>query len=198
MDTQPDQTTTPGDGFFQFAIDKEITSAEFPAGETRQVQLTIPNPTGVNGTVTVSTKSYFLVYDIDATATPGLTHGMTLQNGNVIPLSGNGIIKSLTPVASTQVVVEATPDSVVLTDWNRQGFSNVSGSPTNAIPSRMNQNDTNVPVAKLTLRTNSGAAEWTGIKLDRWLPSTVNGGQGFYNPLFGQVNKATDVTCLPF
>jgi hypothetical protein len=58
----------------------------------------------------------------------------------------------------------------------------------------MNQNDTNVPVAKLTLRTNSGAAEWTGIKLDRWLPSTVNGGQGFYNPLFGQVNKATDVT----
>ncbi|MBI3564699.1 MAG: hypothetical protein HY079_05840, partial [Elusimicrobia bacterium] len=194
LDTQPDQVTTPGDGLFEFAVDRPVASAQFPAGETRQVSLTIPSPTGINGTVTTSTRTYFLVYDIDATATPGQTHGMTLQNGNVIPLVGNGSVKTFTPISSTQVVVNATPDLVLITDWNRQGVSTATSQATNAIPSKLVQNDRNVPVAKMTLRTNSGAAEWTALKLDRWLPSTINGGNGFYNPLFAQVNQASDVT----
>ncbi|MFI5345202.1 MAG: hypothetical protein ACHQ51_02395 [Elusimicrobiota bacterium] len=191
LDTQPNGTT-PGDGLFEYSIDHEVAETTFPPGETHQAQLVVTNPTGINGTVTTSTKTYFLVYDIDPSATPGLTHGMTLQNGNVVALPGSGVIKPISPTASTQVVVNATPDLVVLTDWNRQGVS--SGTATNAVPSKLIQNDTSVPVAKLTLRANSGSAEWTGLKLDRWLPSTINGGNGSYNPLFAQTNKASDVT----
>ncbi|MEQ1918123.1 MAG: hypothetical protein ABL955_02910 [Elusimicrobiota bacterium] len=192
LDTQSDQVTTPGDGIFNFSIDRLVAAATFPVGETRLAAINIPNPTGVNGTVDIATRTYFLVYDYDPSAEPGQTHGISLSAANIVPLFGNGVVKSFNPIASTQVVIMATPDQVVLTDWNRQGLS-TSSVATDAIPSKVSQNDKSQPVAKITLRVNSGAAEWSGLKLDRWVPSTMLSG-GPYNSLLALNNKASDVT----
>ena len=186
LDTQPNQITTPGNGTFEFSIDKQVAEATFPSGETGQVSLTINDPTGMNGTILTSTKTYFVAFDIAASAAEGQRHGVKITNSQIVPLSGNGVINtSFAQFTSTDVPVIATPDQVVLTDWNRQGV--VGSTQTDAIPSRIAQNDKNQPVAKMTLRVNSGAAEWTGLKLDRWLPSVINNGAV-------SANKATDVT----
>ncbi|MDE2141999.1 MAG: hypothetical protein KGJ84_06265 [Elusimicrobia bacterium] len=189
LDTQSDQITVPGDRLFEPGIDKEIASAVFST-TTDQATLIIPSPNGVNGTVTTSTKTYFLAYDVAATAQPGKTHGLTLFSAGVVPQAGNGTVNAFNQFSSTQVPVLATADLVVLRDWNRNGV--VSGSSTYPINGFITQNDSNAPIAKLTLGANSGAAQWTGLKLDRWLPSTVVNG-GVYSAASAQPNKASDV-----
>ncbi len=194
LDTDSSQTSTAGDGEFGFTIDKQVAEATFPPGDTRTANLVLTDPLSLDGTITTSTNTYYLVFDYDAGAAANQTHGMTLQSGNIVPLAGNGVVKPFGIIATTNVPVSATPDQVTLTDWNRQGLT--SGTiPTDAIPSKLTQNDSRQPVAKMTLRVNSGAAEWTGLKLDRWLPSTKITGAG-YNSLFAQNNKASDVTNL--
>ncbi len=193
LDTQPNQTTVPGDGVFEFGIDKQIGSATFPAGETRQTTIFVSSPTTINGTVTTSTNTYFLVWDINPTATPGLSHGMFLNPSDIVPLSGNGSIVSFSPIQTSTVPILATPNLVILTAWDSQGISTATLQPTNSIPSKMVQADVDDPVAKITLQANSGAAFWTGLKLDRWLPSTIYTTTGNYNPLLAQNNSATDV-----
>jgi len=132
-----------------------------------------------------------VVFDYDPSAEPGQTHGISISAANVVPLSGNGNVKTFSPIASTQFVIVATPDQVVLTDWNRQGSSNTVADRRD--PSKSTQNDKNQPVAKITLRVNSGAAEWSGLKLDRWVPSTVLSG-GAYNSLLALNKQGLDVT----
>ncbi|MCR4296826.1 MAG: hypothetical protein NUW21_14935, partial [Elusimicrobia bacterium] len=186
LDTPPNQLSTPGDGVFNFSIDKQVAEAEFPSGETGQVSLSLVDPTGLNGTITTSTRTYFVAFDFSPSAAPGQRHGAKITNSQIVPLSGNGVINtSFAQFTSTDVPVIATPDQIVLTDWNRQGV--VGSTQTDALPSTISQNDKNQPVAKMTLRVNSGAAEWTGLKLDRWLPSGINNGNV-------STNKASDVT----
>ena len=192
QDTQANQSP-PGNGVFEFSIDKLVASATFPEGEGRTVTLAINNPSGSNGTIGASTRTYFVAYDFDAAAESGQTHGAIVTQSDVIPLLGNGTVNSFSPVASTQTIISATPDLVKLSDVNRQGLD-ANLDPIDAIPSKISQNDKNKPVAKLTMKVDTGSAEWTGVKLDRWMASTLNSGTGLYNPLFALNNKAADVT----
>ena len=178
-------------GSFAPAVDIQVASTTFPSGETRNATLVINDPTGVNGTVGISTRTYFVAYDIRPTATAGLTTGMSIAHAQITTLGGNGTIASFNPFVSTAATVMATQDVVRLDGWDTQGVS--GGSFVSSIPSKFTQNDINDPAAKLTLDVPSGSALWTGVKLDRWIPSTENGGAGSYNSSFALNNKASDV-----
>ncbi|MEK6536181.1 MAG: hypothetical protein AABZ63_01705, partial [Actinomycetota bacterium] len=84
-------------------------------------------------------------------------------------------------VYSSIVPLDATKDQVSLVDVNRSppnGFS----------PPPLTQNDTDKPIARLTMAISSatGSAVWRGLKLDRWITAGENGGAPVYN-------KASDV-----
>ena len=119
--------------------------------------MVLNDPTGMNGTILTSTKTYFVAFDIAAGAAPTQRHGIKVTNSQIVPLTGNGVINTcFSQFTSTDVPVVATPDQVVLTDWNRQGV--VGSTQTDAIPSKIGQNELNQPIAKMTLRVNSGSA----------------------------------------
>ena len=179
-----------GDGAFQSTVDTLVSSATF-AASAFSTNLAISNPSGKNGTITTSTRTYFLTYDILPGAGAGLTHGMFVNgNSGVSPLNGN--VPSFTNAFSANVVVQATLDAAILFNWNTKG-TDASGFLVDSIVSGLTQDQRKQPIAKMVLKTNGGAVPWTGLKLDRWMPSTINGGGGSYNPALSLNNKADDV-----
>ena len=109
LDTNSGGDPLLGDGIFNFTIDTLVTETTFPPGETRLAAINIPSPFGVNGTIGTSTKTYYIVYDFDATAEPNQTHGAQLSGSNIVPVAGNGSPPSFLVIASTQITVNATP-----------------------------------------------------------------------------------------
>ena len=79
LDTPPSQTTTPGDGIFNFSFDKQVAEGIFPPGETGKVDLVLVDPTGINGTILTSTKTYFVAIDFAPSAEPGQKHGVKMR-----------------------------------------------------------------------------------------------------------------------
>src|SRR5256885_1006545 len=114
-----------------------------------------------------------------AAATPGLTHGAQITQGNIQMFDGNP--QSFPPFTSALSTVTATPDIVVLSNVNQVPPNNFQVAPF------LTQNDAAQPVARLTLQTLSGSAVWQGVKLDHWIPAGENGG----NAING---KAADIS----
>ncbi|MBI4376494.1 MAG: hypothetical protein HY549_08595, partial [Elusimicrobia bacterium] len=176
-----DGINPPGDGTFNFAGDRLVALSSFPVGETKSADLFFANP-AVDGAINTSTKTFFLAFDFSPAAVPNNVHGFSIPQ--IIPLAGNGQVRAFTPVGASNITVLATPDQLMLTDWNPP----VASSPSvPVIVTKLSQNDVNKPVAKMSLRTNQGSAEWRGLKLDRFMGSALNGG-------FTLNNTANDVT----
>ncbi|MFA6002545.1 MAG: hypothetical protein WC881_00605 [Elusimicrobiota bacterium] len=193
LDTQANKQP-PGDGAFQFAVDKQVAEASFPPGETRAATLTILDPSGVNGTIGTSTHTYFLAVDYSPSAEANQKHGFIITASDLSPLPGNGTIGNIAPLISTEVVVQATPDIVRIIGVNDLGQDAITGELQESVPSKVIQNDVNKPVMKLSMKVEEGSAEWKGLKIDRWMASTWNSGTRQYNQLFALHNKASDVS----
>ena len=182
-----------GNGTFDKALDKEVTDPSDPPtynpSDPGTFVLPLYNPT-VDGAVSVSTRTYFVVYEFapNAAASPMplaadtmVTHGARLETSAVSLL--DGVVGAFAPVVSSIVPLYATSDMVYLFDVNNSapnGFSK---------PSSVTQSDADRVVARLTLKIKdtSGSAVWRGLKLDRWVTAAENGDTPAWN-------KVTDVT----
>ena len=98
-----------------------VGQASFPVGETRLAAINIPNPTGVNGTITTSTRTYYVVFDYDASAEPGQTHGLSISNA--------GIVQSFAPLL---IRIDLTTRSEI----QRSEFNTASTTPALAYRTR--------------------------------------------------------------
>ncbi|MEK7721123.1 MAG: hypothetical protein AAB359_01900, partial [Elusimicrobiota bacterium] len=150
--------------------------------------LPLYNP-GVDGTVSITTRTYFVVYEFKPDAIPSpvplnpdtlVTHGARLENSAVSLM--DGVVGAFAPIASSTVPMYATSDMVYLRDVNKSAPNDFSK------PSFVTQNDVNKAVARLTLeiRDSIGSAVWRGLKLDRWVTGAENGNTPAWN-------KVTDV-----
>ncbi|MBI4346137.1 MAG: hypothetical protein HY553_04740, partial [Elusimicrobia bacterium] len=191
IDADPTGDPTKGNGIFEFSIDKEVTdpliSTKFTTDTPRATDLILKvdgsNPNDVAWrTISPSTNTYFIVYDYDPAAIPNLTHGVQVAGQDIIPLAGNGTVVPFATLASTTTIVRATSDQALVDKMNKLGSGSV-----NPVPSAITQNDINRPVGKLTMKTNAGSAIWGGLKMDRWLHSSTQGGSLVLR------NKASDV-----
>ncbi|MDO8805613.1 MAG: Ig-like domain-containing protein [Elusimicrobiota bacterium] len=181
-----------GDGFFGQAIDKEVTDPAnppaFDPADPGTFVLPLYNP-GLDGLISVSTRTYFVVYEFTPDAVPSplpldpntmVTHGARLENSAVSLL--DGVVGVFAPIVSSTVPLYATADMVYLQDVNKAAPNDFSK------PSFVTQNDINKAVARLTLeiRDSAGSAVWRGLKLDRWVTGAENGNTPAWN-------KVTDV-----
>ncbi|MBI4422454.1 MAG: hypothetical protein HY554_01935, partial [Elusimicrobia bacterium] len=191
IDCGPDGNPDGADGAFQSAIDKRVTDSfnppSFSSVTPRTLDLTLKiDPANFYDrewrTIDPSTNTYFVVFDYNPAAVPGLTHGLQISAQDIVPLSGNGNIVPFSAVATSATIVAATSDQVMVTAVNSLGAGSLS-----AVPASITQADTNRPVGKLTVKTLTGAAVWGGLKLDRWVHSASQGGSIVLQ------NKATDV-----
>jgi hypothetical protein len=174
---------TLGDGQFEPSIDKEVTDPLNPPtyniSDPNTFVLPFYNP-GLDGAISVSTRTYFVVYEFGPDAIPNMTHGARLDNSGVSLV--DGVTGSFSPVVSSTVPLYATSDVVYLSDVNK---SQPNGFTT---PSFVTQNDKNKAVARLTMQISGsqGSAIWSGLKLDRWITAGENGNTAAWS-------KATDV-----
>ncbi|MDO8802826.1 MAG: fibronectin type III domain-containing protein [Elusimicrobiota bacterium] len=183
-----------GSGVFDQAIDKEVTDPAnpptFDPADPGTFVLPLYNP-GVDGTVSIATRTYFVVYEFTADAVPSpfydpprpetlITHGARLENSAVSLL--DGVVGAFSPIVSSTVPLYATADMVYLQDVNKAAPNDFSK------PSFVTQNDVNKAVARLTLeiKDSAGSAVWRGLKLDRWVTGSENGNTAAWN-------KVTDV-----
>ncbi len=173
-----------GDGEFQFAVDKEITDPLNPPKinpyDPGLWVLPIQYPS-IDGFVDTSTRTFFIVYEFDEAAIPNTFHGARIDPDGVVSEK----VASFAPIVSSTIPVFATGDIVRLEDVNKSAPNDFSK------PSFLTQNDKNKPIVRLTMKIQGpkGSALWKGIKLDRWITSTENGGTPVYN-------KYDDVTSI--
>jgi len=173
-----------GDGDFQFSIDKEITDPLNPpvidVNDPNMWTLPIQYPS-IDGFIDTSSRTYFVVYEFDEAAIPNTYHGARIDADGIVTEK----VASFSPIVSSTIPVFATGDIVRLEDVNRSAPNDFSK------PSFLTQNDKNKPVVRMTLKINAakGSALWKGIKLDRWIVSSENGGTPVYN-------KYDDVTSI--
>ncbi|MHB0996416.1 MAG: hypothetical protein ACYC2I_08615 [Elusimicrobiales bacterium] len=168
---------------FQPTIDKEVTDPVNPPSydpnDPGTFVLPFYNP-GLDGSISVSTRTYFVVYEFGPDAIPNQTHGARVENAGITLI--DGVVGAFQPVTSSTVPLYATSDIVYLTDVNKSqpnGF---------ATPSFVTQNDVNKAMVRLTMQINGsqGSAVWRGLKLDRWITGAENGDTPAWN-------KVTDV-----
>ncbi|MEF3279377.1 MAG: hypothetical protein K6357_00185 [Elusimicrobiota bacterium] len=173
-----------GDGDFQYSIDKEITDPLNPPviNPTDPNMWTLPlQYPSIDGYIDGSTRTYFIVYEFDEAAIPSTYHGARIDVDGVITEK----VASFSPIVSSTIPVVATGDIVRLEDVNRTPPNDFSK------PSFLTQNDKNKAIARLTLKIQGakGSALWKGIKLDRWITASENGG-------IPVNNKYDDVTSI--
>ncbi|HBE88216.1 MAG TPA: hypothetical protein DDW67_03650 [Elusimicrobia bacterium] len=167
-----------GDGEFQASIDKEVTDPSNPPlfnpDDPDQFTLPLLEPR-VDGEISQSTRTYFVVYELSPDAVPDQTHGARLETAGVSLLDGQ--MAAFTPINSSTVVVRATADKLFLADVNKSQPNDFTK------PTSVTQNDKNKAVARLTMRVEGteGAVVWTGLKLDRWITAGENGDTPVHN-----------------
>ena len=172
---------------FKPGLNKEIGEAVFPPGNT-----------GLHDDHDLGPRRRRRGLALDEHLLPGLghqsdrragarTHTLSLDQSDFQTQAGNG---SMRPFTQTLPLGEGAGRRDA--GSRRHDRIGTARSPA-AVVSQLQQNDVNDPVAKITLQANSGAAAWTGLKLDRWLPSTINCGNGSYKASCVQANKASDV-----
>ncbi|MEK9145854.1 MAG: hypothetical protein AAB339_09615, partial [Elusimicrobiota bacterium] len=192
VDTDPQGDPSLGNGRFESATDKEVTdpnakivfnarSADLPL----RIRQALEDPWNEEQrTVSPSTITYFVAFDMSAGAPPNYTHGVQVSGpSDVIPLLGNGNVLTFAPIVSTNVAVRAPADLACVDKVDAEGAGGVR-----SVATSMTQADANIPVSKLTLKTNAGSAVWSGVQFDRWVHSASQGGA------VRLVNKADDVT----
>ena len=166
-----------GDGVFGKAIDKEVTDPANPPAfniaDPGTFALPLYNP-GVDGTVSIATRTYFVVYEFKPDAIPSplpldpatmVTHGARLENSAVSLM--DGVVGGFDPVASSTVPLYSTSDMVYLNDVNKSQPNDF------AKPSLVTQNDKNKAVAALDGDTRDCSAVWRG-PADRWVTGAEN------------------------
>jgi len=172
-----------GDGIFAASIDKEITDPLNPplydVLDPDTFVLPLINP-GIDGAISVSTRSYFVVYEFGSDAISSMTHGARLENSGVNLV--DGVVGAFQPIVSSTVPLYSTADIVYLVDVNKSQPNDFSK------PSFVTQDDRDKAVVRLTMQINGsqGSAIWSGLKLDRWVTAAENGNTPVWN-------KVTDV-----
>ncbi|MBI5743578.1 MAG: hypothetical protein HY952_03425, partial [Elusimicrobia bacterium] len=172
-----------GNGQFEPSIDKEVTDPlnppSYDINDPETFVLPFYNP-GVDGAVSVSTRTYFIVYEFGPDSVPDMTHGARIENSGVNLI--DGVVGAFQPIVSSTIPLLATSDVVYLIDMNKAQPNDF------AKPSFVTQNDKDKAVARLTMQINGsqGSAIWKGVKLDRW----ITGGENGATPAW---NKVTDV-----
>jgi len=174
---------TLGDGIFAPSIDKEVTDPVNPPSYDIQdpdtFVLPLINP-GLDGAISISTRTYYVVYEFGPDSVPNMTHGARLENSGVNLI--DGWVGAFQPVVSSTIPLYATADIVYLADVNKSQPNDF------AKPSFVTQNDKDKAVVRLTMQINGsqGSAIWSGLKLDRWVTGAENGNTPAWN-------KVTDV-----
>jgi len=187
VDTAEGGLPSGGDGRFQKAIDTELTDPANPVTfKNRAVDLQMNIDLGephneAQRTIEPSTRTYFVVLDMAPGATPGRKHGVQISGpSDLVPLAGNGVVQPFSPVVSTEVVVRATRDEALLVDVNSEGCPLEGGCTSldyvSAVQGSVTQAAQDAVMAKFTMKTRSGSALWSGLKLDRWFHSDQQGG----------------------
>ncbi|MDT8285807.1 MAG: Ig-like domain repeat protein [Elusimicrobiales bacterium] len=167
-----------GDGEFQPSIDKEITDPVNPPlfnpDDPDQFTLPLLEPR-IDGEISQSTRTYFVVYEMSPDAVPDQTHGARLETAGVSLLDGE--VAAFSPINSSTVTVRATADKLLLADVNKSQPNDFTK------PTSVTQNDKNKAIARLTVQVEGteGAVVWTGLKLDRWITAGENGDTPVYN-----------------
>ncbi|MFH2202943.1 MAG: hypothetical protein ABIJ96_07505 [Elusimicrobiota bacterium] len=186
VDSASDGDVSGANGTFEKAIDTEITDfanpVSFVNGKATLV-LDVNNApfNAKHRGVETTTRTYFVVYDFAPGANPGLEHGAKIVSGDIRSLAGNGNIVSFLPLVTSTVSVRATSDFVTMDQVNGDGCTNIAtgcppASSTGPVVDILTQGQTFAPVAKYTLKTDEGSALWSGLMLDRWMHSSLQGG----------------------
>ena len=158
-------------------VDTEITNSLNASSFTSlgTALLTIVDPTS-HGTIDISTKTYYITFSINPSASTELganLHGVQITNEAAFGVSGAKAVQ-FTTLASNISSIVATTDRFQLQNMNKASLP-PAATPYFEVPVVMTQGDTNVRVARLTLRTNPSdlTTIWQGPKLDRWSNSSV-------------------------
>jgi len=172
-----------GDGIFAPSIDKEVTDPLNPPAydilDPDTFVLPLINP-GLDGAVSVSTRTYYVVYEFGPDSIPNMSHGARIENSGLNLI--DGVVGAFQPIVSSTIPLLATADIVYLTDVNKSQPNDF------AKPSFVTQGDKDKAVVRLTMQINGsqGSAVWSGVKLDRWITAPENGDTPVWN-------KVTDV-----
>ncbi|MCK5584403.1 MAG: hypothetical protein KAI33_11455, partial [Elusimicrobiales bacterium] len=147
--------------------------------DTELFKLPFVSPSS-DGEITISTKTYFIIYEFNSDAIEGSLHGAQLETDGVD--LEEGTLAAFSSINSSIVPVKATDDTLSLVAVNKSQPNDF------AKPSFVTQGDRDKVVARLTLRVEdfNGSVEWSGLKLDRWITAGENSGNALYN-------KASDV-----
>ncbi|MCX5789195.1 MAG: hypothetical protein NTX64_11920 [Elusimicrobia bacterium] len=174
------------DAPFDPSRDQVLAQAAFSTDTPRTADLVLTiDPNHTYNKILAVPKVYFIAMDFAPSASPGLNHGLRVSKQDVITLGGDGVINDFPELACSTISVNATPDHAILDAWNTINAQNVY-----PIPASVTQASVDQPIAKLTLMACStkglwpgqvcttphqsdGSAVWSGLKLDRWLPSAV-------------------------
>ena len=156
-----------------FQFDKEIATAHFSSSPANVATLIadLDKPLDyrtLGGFVTIDGpdgpqkvpvwKTFYILYQLAGSATPGLTHSVTVTNDDIIFLNNDGTLGAdFQQASSSEVLVYANPDFVYLDQWNLPGTDD-GGNSIPPIPVSITQADANRPVAKLTFRACPTAA----------------------------------------
>lgn len=137
-----------GNGSLDTLLDTLIATGTFQAG---QAALSFNRVE----TVTTSTRTYFLVYDIAATATPNATVGASLNGpGSLNILAPNGAANTGFPMASSLATISPT-------------VSGVYASAQDKAPAALMQGATAQLMATLTLNTTQYSVLWNTLSVTR-------------------------------
>ncbi|PIP81426.1 MAG: hypothetical protein COR54_20300, partial [Elusimicrobia bacterium CG22_combo_CG10-13_8_21_14_all_63_91] len=189
-----------GNGSFQPLTDTEITNPLSPVTfqnrrASLQLDIRLTDPFNeAQRTVSASTITYYVVLSYAPGATPEKFHGLQVAGAaSVIPLAGNGDVQPFTAIVSTLSRVRATADLALIEAVNAQGCPLPGNNClpqefTASVAGSITQADKNAPVMKLSMKTVSGSALWSGLKMDRWFHSSQQGGAVVVR------NKASDVS----
>jgi len=103
-------------------------------------------------TLTTTAKTYFIVYILEATATPGDTIGASLASNADLTLSGVDAVASTNfPINSSNSTVLAKADEITVTAWNQA-------------PADVDQG-ADYSLLRFSMATDDNTAEWTAINV---------------------------------
>lgn len=136
------------DGAFDPLLDQAVATGTLSTGQSNI-------GFGTPETITTSTATFFVAYDLSATAVTGATHGLTLTGPGVFLLaSPHSAASSGFPVASAQTTVLATQNGVTVTFQDRA-------------PASVMQGATGQLMLSLVMNTTSFSVVWNTLTVTR-------------------------------
>jgi hypothetical protein len=103
-------------------------------------------------TLTTASQSYFVVYKLNAAATPAATVGAEITNNTDLTVSG------VDAVAVTNFALTSSQKTVI-----GSGDTMTMSAPTSQAPGSATQGQTDVSILRFTLATDANTASWTDI-----------------------------------